>query len=438
MDTQSLLSDRLEAMDGEVRALVDEHVRIWNAAAVEPAAADDRYTAAEKREVEKRLTGLVDDLSVERRRLAGAGPAPPGPAEMEEAIARLRPSFMDLVHRLRLRVEDVYDAGIVEATRGFLRAARDFDPGLSIASVYQALRNVWIMNTLQRYAGLEVRLTDAVFGYSMIYPYLDNLLDGREASETEKTAAVGKLRAWLEGRPALPSCIRQEKLRALVGRIEGQFPRDRFAAVFQSMLAIHNAQVRSLGQQEGGPAASSADILRISLEKGGASVLADGYLVAGDLTPRQRAFCFGFGTFLQLADDLQDVTEDLERGHVTLFSGRAGRSTLDELVGRLRGYTSAVLAAALGRDNPAEKALAGVIARSIVLMSLEAVGLQPRFFSRKFVRLSEHGFPVRFGYLGKLRRRLGSGFAAEEKTIADLDPLTTAFMAVSSRALSLG
>src|SRR4030067_480163 len=49
------------------------------------------------------------------------------------------------------------------------------------------------------------------------------------------------------------------------------------------------------------------------------SVLANGYLVAGRLDPADEDFCFGFGTFLQLADDLQDVAEDADCGHRTLF-----------------------------------------------------------------------------------------------------------------------
>lgn len=49
---------------------------------------------------------------------------------------------------------------------------------------------------------------------------------------------------------------------------------------------------------------SELETLTVYLAKGGASVLADGYLVAGKLTKDQEYFLFGYGAYLQLLDDI--------------------------------------------------------------------------------------------------------------------------------------
>ena len=70
-------------------------------------------------------------------------------------------------------------------------------------------------------------------------------------------------------------------------------------------------------------------------------------------------------------------------------------------------------------------------------MFRESVGKQPEYFRRPFVRRAKHGFPVRFSYLRKLRRRLKDKMPAGCDRLADLDPGLVALMALSSRAFAL-
>jgi hypothetical protein len=101
-------------------------------------------------------------------------------------------------------------------------------------------------------------------------------------------------REFNEARPRLAGLrrpSREEAVFRLVARIEAEFPRPRFADVHASLLAIHGGQVHSLTQQDD-PEIPDARILAISCEKGGSSVLADLYLVAGD-APRPERFAFG-------------------------------------------------------------------------------------------------------------------------------------------------
>ena len=73
-----------------------------------------------------------------------------------------------------------------DVSKDFFYRARKFGPELKPESIYQGLRNVWIMNGLQLMMGLPVEITPSIFGYSMIYPYSDNLLDDPSVSDSEK------------------------------------------------------------------------------------------------------------------------------------------------------------------------------------------------------------------------------------------------------------
>ncbi len=435
-EISSFLSTAIGDLGVRVEELVRGHALLWNGASVEHGQPGKRYARSDKRAAERELSGLVAELSAEPVRTAfldGSLDA----ARLEALSAGLRPAFKRLVRLVDLPLEAVYDARFVDSTRRFLQAARDFDPDLGLASAYQALRNVWIMNSLQFDLGLAVEHTDAIFAYSMVYPYLDNLLDDARTAEAGKLAFVVRLRSWLEGPAQAAGSPREEKLLSLIRLIEGRFPRAAFPGVYESLLAIYNAQVKSLLQQRPGAAPMAEDILSISLEKGGTSVLADGYLVAGALRPEDEEFCFGFGTFLQLADDLQDIAEDSRCGHRTLFSTGEGEAPLDATALRLESYLAAVLERARRGATPSRSALCDAIGDGLALMFRESVGKQPEYFRRAFVRRAKRAFPLRFSYLRKLRRRLTEKLPAGCDRLADLDPGLVALMALSSRAFSL-
>jgi hypothetical protein len=435
-DLASFLSTRIGPLGTRVEGYVREHGLLWRQAPAEPLPPKKRFVRGEKRAVERELSHLVGRLSSEPARtsfLEGSLE----PARMEELAAELRPSFKRLLGLVDLPLEAVYDARFVDSTRRFLQAARDFDPGLGLSSAYQALRNVWIMNSLQFDLGLAVEHTDTVFAYSMVYPYLDNMLDDAGTSETDKLALVAKLKDWLEGSERSADSPGEERLRTLVGLIERRYPRAEFPGVYQSLLAIYNAQVKSLLQHRLEFPPPPGDILGISFEKGGTSVLADGYLVAGRLDPADEDFCFGFGTFLQLADDLQDVAEDAACGHRTLFSRPDGHAPLDATAARLESYLAAVLERARAGATPRRSALCDAIGSGLSLMFRESVGKHPGYFSRGFVRGARQAFPVRFSYLKKMRRRLKDRMPGGCDRLADLDPGLVALMAVSSRAFAL-
>lgn len=291
-----------------------------------------------------------------------------------------------------------------DTTARFVRESRAIDPEMKFEDVGQALRNAWIMNSLQLLFDLEVAFSPAIFAYSMLYPCTDNLLDDPDVTPEAKADFGRQLGRRLSGAPVLPRSTHEQKAFALVDRIETQYSRRRHPDVFRSLLAIHRAQHASLIQQRGEGDADDEALLRISVAKGGASLLADGYLVAGRLGPEESELCFGYGVFLQLLDDLQDCRADHEVGHATLFTRAAAAGGLDRVTGRLHRFMHRVLGESPRLADPAFSARKDLILRNCTALLVGAVGEHRRRFGPSFVRQVEQRWPVDFASMSRLRR----------------------------------
>jgi len=335
-----------------------------------------------------------------------------------------------------LYLDSVFQDDAVHSTRMFVDKAKAFDPALRIENVYQALRNAWIMNSLQMYLHGDVMYQDSLFAYSMIYPYMDNYLDDVSLSLDDKLVLVGKLKDGLEGLGFHPGNENEERLSQLIRMIESEYGRDEFPGVYRSLLAIFNAQLRSLTQQKGHTLPFEGDILDLSFEKGGTSVLADGYLVSGSLEEPQASFCFGFGTFLQLADDIQDLVADRKNDHATIFSLPAGKYNLDDLASKLLNFTAETAHAKLDEKDPGARSLKELILKNCTLLILEAIGKNRVFYSREYWQRMEGFFPIRFSALERLRKKLRKKILGKRRRVADLDLASAFLLAATSRIVA--
>ena len=298
-----------------------------------------------------------------------------------------------------------YDASVA-----FARQARAFEPTISLDDLWQALRNVWIGNSLQMLLARAVTLTPGLFAYSMLYPVTDNLLDAPDVSSSDKRVFNRRLTRRLTGERLFAEKEAEARAFSLVGQIEAEFPRHRYPDVWESILAIQRGQVASLFQQGG--RLTEEQLLDISFAKGGASVLADLYVVAGEAGPAEERFAFGYGVFLQLLDDLQDVTTDLAAGHETLFTQAARRGPLDEPTARLARFIDVVLDAE--QDLPAARTAdcVDLIRRNCRALLVGVMAEQPGLFSRSFRRSVERQWPLGFRAIRRLRRRAQRRFQA--------------------------
>ena len=164
------------------------------------------------------------------------------------------------------------EEGYLEAAQEFIARTRTENPQLTSEEIFQALRNVWIMNSLQLCWGLPVEITPSVYAYSLLYPYTDNLLDNPDVKSDEKIEFNKRLSGVLNGDKLTPTTFIEEKVFSLVAQIESQYSRDSFPEVFDSLRFIHEAQIESVKQDKDEQLAND-EILRISFFKGGTSVL---------------------------------------------------------------------------------------------------------------------------------------------------------------------
>jgi hypothetical protein len=204
---------------------------------------------------------------------------------------------------------------------------------------------------------------------------------------------------------------------SLIGMIESEYPRSEFPEVYASLLAIHAGQVKSLMQQGQSPTLDPAQTLRVSIEKGGASVLADGYLVTGRLAKEDAAICFGLGVLLQLFDDLQDLDSDLAAKRWTIFSSRAGRSPLDGVTSPLYWYMERVLVSSALGSSCYRGVLTDLLRRNCLYLMLRAIAQSHRFYTARYLKHMESFSPLRFGYLEERCGSVESSYKAITATL---------------------
>jgi hypothetical protein len=180
-------------------------------------------------------------------------------------------------------------------------------------------------------------------------------------------------------------------------------------------LAIHRAQENSVRLLRSGSSAAGVDILKLSFEKGGASVLADAYLVAGSLSPEEAQFAFDWGVLLQLADDLQDLQQDLREEILTIFTQAAARAPLDNLTTHTLNFGHRVMSqvdrmpsnhSARNGTAARHKSLAEMIRMSCSLLLIWSAGESAKLYTNRYLAELETHSPFRFAPLTEKRKKL--------------------------------
>jgi hypothetical protein len=236
----------------------------------------------------------------------------------------------------------------------------------------------------------------------MLYPYTDNYLDDASISKLTKLTFNEHFRLRLMGEQIAPENDHERIIFKLVGMIEQQYARFSFPGVYESLLDIHTGQTKSLRLVRPNAAPGEVDVLGISIEKGGASVMADGYLVSGTLGPAQRLFSFGHGVFAQLLDDLEDVEQDHADGRLTIYSQAAGRWPLDALTNRTFHFGRKVLER-LDCFELAEP-VKDLIRRGATSILIDTASRVERFYTPAYLQELEAHSPFRFSFLNKQRK----------------------------------
>jgi len=423
------LSDKTGPLEDTVKRLKDKYLNLWWNMKSDFPEFDRVYTREEKLKTEKEIDNFIKKVSIYIENYHNNKEAGNHVSVKSGSQARV---FLDtLTGILDFQVDESLTEKFIRSTGLFLEKIKKFDPGLDIENIYQALRNIWIMNSIQVYLGQKIDCTTSMFAYSMLYPYTDNILDNVSVNLDKKLHLSQLLKLWLEGITQCPAAEIEQKIFSLVKKIEGEFPRDHFPGVYQSLLLIFNAQLKSLDQQKQVTPPYVNDVVGISFEKGGCSVLADGFLLKGELEKKERDFCFGWGTFLQLSDDIQDIFMDRKNHHTTIFSQIAGFYKLDKVANKLFNYIVTVLNEHL--DYPELQNLKKFSKKNFYFLAMEAIGKNSHLYSSDYVKEIEKVFPFSFSYQKKLRKRLEKLFLKNKKRVLDLNTVSAGLMALSSR-----
>jgi hypothetical protein len=152
---------------------------------------------------------------------------------------------------------------------------------------------------------------------------------------------------------------------------------------------------------------TSDQILSISFFKGGTSVLADAFLVKGNLNMDEMHFAFAYGAFLQLLDDLQDAKDDKKDKHQTLFSTIEDKSQIDYEVIKLISYIFKINTEGQ-LDTQMMSFMKEVIRNCTLMMIMEAVGRNPELISRKLYKELESYSKVRLPFYKEFEEKMKS------------------------------
>jgi len=382
---------------------VARSIDLWNGVSSAPPREESVYTQREQEKREQAYDRALKEVEREARR---ASRMCTDRRRVEERLIASFARFAAVALGLEEDAIELLTRGFLPLGMQFARWSRRFDPRLGMDDIVQACRNTWTACGLQPLLGERMELTPSIVGYSMLYPYSDNYLDGEGADAEEKLRFSRRFLARLRGDDLSPMNQREHAIWDLVALVESQYPRAEHSQVFDCMIAIHRAQEESIAQLKNGSPASDARVLAISCAKGGSSVLADACLCHGWLDREESEFAFDWGVLLQIGDDLQDVREDVRRGSRTLFTRAvADGAPLDALTGRLLNMSDLV-SDRMDRMPHGSAALKGLLRMSWRSLIVMAVAESQDFFSAGFAAEMEQRSPFRFGFLRARQKRL--------------------------------
>ena len=398
-----------QAFDRRTERCAAKCATAWAEAAATPCGFGEPVSLAAKLECEQRADRDVEVIE----RLLRQWPTSPAKRGLwrQNLLHALRRMAGDYLERDAAGLDRLFTTEAMEATRQFVREARAFAPAITDQSLFQALRNLWVVHSVQLFLRTPITLSPAIFAYSLLYPWTDNCLDDPQLARAAKVAFGDWLALRLTGVRAAPQDPHSEQVGRLVGMIERLYPRAEFPEVYLSLRAIHQAQMKSLDQQDAARSWDEPALLNLSIAKGGASVLTDACLLRGWLTGDEAEFMFAYGVLLQLMDDVQDLRDNLANGHMTIFTRQTRLSPLDGVTARLWAFVRKVLWNFSRFASAQSGSLKSLIQDNLRLLLLQAVARNQEFYTPDFVGALEASSPVRFGYLARQEKTLAARYS---------------------------
>lgn len=333
-------------------------------------------------------------------------------------LSKCKSFFKDELSYTNDQLEMIFSDDMIDATKDFIQRALQFDSELESEELFQALRNQWIVFGLQSLFGYPLQTTQATLAYSLLYPYTDNFIDSARISHHEKIEFSKRFALRLAGESIDTENESELKIYKLVGMIESDFERSQFPKVYESLLDIHNAQTKSIALTSSKQVLSDLECFEIAVTKGATSVIADGYLIAGELNMDQLQFLYEYGAYLQILDDLQDARDDLYEGVFTCFSRDLHSQYLDRMLCKTY-HLGKEVHNTIQKIYPKEISFQGLIKKSFGLLFGSSVVTNPKDYSPEFIELCERHSPFRFSFAEKHKDELNNFSAIFEKKLEE-------------------
>lgn len=408
-DFSDLAGEKPTELASMVDSLVNQYVQIWWKLCRKPSVRTGEATDfMTKRRKQARTDEFIDSFI---NKIKSYPSEQNSRAQWKSEINRLMEDFFSKIEYIQLdEIQFLLSGGILEATEVFVKDARDFDQQIKFEDIGQAMRNVWIMNISQILLNQPVRCTPSVFAYSMLYPFTDNYIDNAELDIECKKSYSSRFERRLAGEHIESQNDYEAKIFTLVEFIEKEYARADFPYVYDSLLRIHKAQSKSILQHNKGTTPYDADILGVSFEKGGASVLADAFLVKGTLKPMEIDFFFAYGLMLQLCDDLQDIKEDLKNNHHTIFSLTAKRWPIDHITDALFNIVDYVAELIDGLDVADPLLFKNIIRRNCCFLVYFAIVKNKEFYSKAYFNNVKPYLPYNPYYMNNFYKKLSEKY----------------------------
>lgn len=284
--------------------------------------------------------------------------------------------------------------------KDFMIHARKFAPELNIEELGQAIRNYIVYVMFAQIHQVKTDFNMAAFGYSMLYPFTDNYIDSPNYTSKEKQEYNQLIRDKILGKKVSPKSSHQKKTCRLLSHIEDMYPRNLDSSVFTLLDIMLEAQEESLFQQKSDLFLSYEKRLDISIYKGGVSVLLDRFFVDKPITREDYLFYLAFGFFLQLADDLQDISEDTTSRNQTLFTLGETPEDKEKTVNKLLHFLSSIMKT----YHTANDTFKDFIFENCCQLIFSSVTGSKAFFTETYVKQMEENLPVSLSFMEDLKK----------------------------------
>ncbi|OPJ62451.1 hypothetical protein [Clostridium oryzae] len=300
-----------------------------------------------------------------------------------------------------------YPSDFICSTKTFIQQCLSFDKAISGTEIVQALRNVWTINLLQSIFEENVYVSDAILGYSLLYPYTDNMLDNDDISMSDKLSFANRIAYKLSGKMPISIDELETKVFKLIDFIERQYSISENDFLYKCLQAINKYQFNSISLDKRKKTSKAAELIAITCEKGGMSVLTDGFIINGAISAELFLLCYITGVLLQLMDDFQDVVADKDNCHNTVFTEAVNTANMEAATNKLLNFTDAVVEYILVYSKSTFKhEIAKALLHYSKILIYFSINRNRKFYSREYINNIKKYYPYTPSYMDKFNKKL--------------------------------